>query len=103
MGSRRGQKYLAASGEEIANESEKHLKMVTGEHEVVDTTWQTVDICRPLSSVRQICQQGNNVVFGAHGGVIVNLASGKQTNFRVEDNTYVLGLWLPPRDFAGRG
>jgi hypothetical protein len=27
-----------------------------------------VDITRPLSSVRQICLQGNRVLFGAHGG-----------------------------------
>ena len=71
--------------------------MVTGNNETVMTNWQTVDITRPLSSVRQICLQGNRVTVGAHGGVIKNIESGKETNFGVEDNVYVLDLWLPPR------
>ena len=95
-GSIRGQKYTAAGGKKIPNEGEKNLQMVTSENDVVTTNWQTVDITRPLSSVRQICMQGNRVIFGASGGVIYNIESGKVTPFEVEDNVYVLKLWLPP-------
>ena len=97
-GSRRGQMYTAAGGKKIANEGEKSLSMITDSNEMVQTSWQTVDITRPLSSVRQICQQGNRVIFGAQGGVIYNLESGQETPFGLEDNVYVLDLWLPPSD-----
>ena len=103
-GSKRGQMYTAAGGKKIPNEGEKHIQMVTGANEVVQTNWQTVDITRPLSSVRQICMQGNRVLFGAQGGVIYNIETGKETPFGVEDNVYVLDLWLPPaQDFARQG
>ena len=59
-GRRRGQMYTAARGKKIANEGEKDIPMVTGANEIVQTNWQTVDITRPLSSVRQICLHGNS-------------------------------------------
>ena len=103
-GSKRGQMYTAAGGKKIPNEGEKHLQMVTNANEVVQTNWQTVDITRPLSSVRQICMQGNRVIFGAHGGVIYNIETGHETPFGIEDNVYVLDLWLPPaQGFARQG
>ena len=71
--------------------------MVTGSNKVVQTNWQTVDITRPLSSVRQICLQGNRVLFGAQGGVIYNIESGEETPFGIEDSVFVLDLWLPPK------
>ena len=64
-GSRRGQMYTAAGGKKIANEGEKDITMVTGATEIVQTNRQTVDLTRPLSSVMQICLQGNRVLFGA--------------------------------------
>ena len=102
-GSRRGQMYTAAGGKKIANEGEKDITMVTGNSKVVQTNWQTVDITRPLSSVRQICLQGNRVLFGAQGGVIYNIESGQETPFGIEDNIYVLDLWLPPSPTRGFG
>ena len=80
--SRRGQTYTAASGKKIANQGEKDIAMVTGAKEVVQASWQTVDITRPLSSVRQICLQGNRVLFCA-----------QETPFGIEDTVYVLDLW----------
>ena len=95
-GSRRGQMYTAAGGKRLANQGEKDIFMMTQDGHAVSTNWQTVDITRPLSSVRQICMQGNRVVFGAQGGVIQHLESGQETHFGIEDNVYVLDLWLPP-------
>ena len=95
-GSRRGQVYTAAGGKKLANQGEKDICMMTPDGEAVMTNWQTVDITRPLSSVRQMCLQGNRVVFGAQGGVIHHLETGKETHFGIEDNVYVLDLWLPP-------
>ena len=102
-GSRRGQMFSAAGGKKIANEGEKDITMVTGNSKVVQTNWQTVDITRPLSSVRQICLQGNRVLFGAQGGVIYNIESGQETPFGIEDDIYVLDLWLPPSPTRGFG
>ena len=68
-GSRRGHMYTAAGGKKIANEGEKDITMVTGSNSVVQTNWQTVDITRPLSSVRRIYLQ-------AQGGVIYNMEIG---------------------------
>ena len=89
-GSKRGHMYTAAGGKKIANEGEKDITMVTGTNEIVQTNWQTVDITRPLSSVRQICLQGNRVPFGAQGGVIYNIESGHETPFGIEDPCGVL-------------
>ena len=55
-------------------------------------------------SVHQICSKGNNVVFGESGGYILNLQDGSQTPFGVEDNVYVMDLYLPPeKGFIGQG
>ena len=87
--------YTAAGGKKMTNEGEKDVTMVAGTTEIVQTSWQTVDIIRPLSSVRQICLQGNKVLFGAQGG--------EETPFGIEDNVYVLDLWLPPSPPRGFG
>ena len=92
--------YTAAGGKKLANEGEKNIYVVTGDGEAVMTNWQTVDITRPLSSVRQICLQGNRVLFGAQGGVIQNIETGKETPFGVQDNVYVLDIWLSPSQTA---
>ena len=97
-GSRRGETYAAAAkgGKPLENEGEKIIPAMTGQGRGVTTTWQVVDVSRPLMSVHQICQRGNVVVFGESGGYILNLSDGTQTPFGVEDNVYVLDLYLPP-------
>ena len=95
--------FTAAGGKQIANEGEKDITKVTGANEIVQTNWQTVDIARPLSSVRQICLQGNRVLFGARGGVIYNVESGQETPFGIEDNVYVLDTTEPHAGFWTAG
>ena len=85
-GGQRGKMYTSAGGQKIANEGEKDITMVTGSNIVVQTNWQTLDITKTLSSVKQICLQGNRVVFGAQGGVIYNIESGQECTFGIEDN-----------------
>ena len=72
------------------------VQAMTREGRGVSTTWQVVDVSRPLMSVHQICERGNIVVFGESGGYIMSLHDGAQTHFGVEDNVYVLELLLPP-------
>ena len=97
-GSRRGLTYSGAApgGKPLTNDGEKELYMTTTEGVMLSTCWQTVEVARPLLSVRQIAQQGNRVTFGAIGGEIRNLASGKVVPFGMEGNVYVLDLWTPP-------
>ena len=78
-GYRRGHMY-AAGRKNIAKDGEKHITKVTGATEVVQTNWRTVDITRPLLSVRQTCLQGNRVLFGVQGGVVHNIESGQETS-----------------------
>ena len=60
---------IATGRREIANEGEKEITLVTG---------------------------SNNV--RTQGGVVLlyNIESGQKTPFGIEDNVYVLDLWLPP-------
>ncbi len=97
-GSRRGLTYSGAApgGKPLTNNGEKEIFMMTNEGAMLGTCWQTVEVARPLLSVRQITQQGNRVTFGAIGGEIRNLASGKVVPFSMEGNVYVLDLWTPP-------
>ena len=57
-----------------------------------------MDVSRPRMSVHQICQRGNIVAFGAEGGYIMNVHDGSQSHFGVEDNVYVLDLFLAPAE-----
>ena len=71
------------------------MQAFTDQGRSVTTKWQVVEVNRPLMSVHQICQNGNIVVFGEEGGDIMNQADGSQTQFGVDDNVYVLNLFLP--------
>ena len=77
---------VAKGGKPRRNEGEKTVPAVTGQGRSVSTTWQVVEVNRPLMSVHQICERGNVVVFGEKGGYILNLSDGSQTPFGVEDN-----------------
>jgi len=95
-GSRRGQTYAAAGGKSLDNLGEKRVPMMTNGGGATDGTWQMVEVVRPLNSVRQVCKQGNRVVFGMNGGEIQNIYTGEVTPFEVEGDIYTLDLWLPP-------
>jgi len=97
-GSRRGQKYSAAGGKPLENLGQKTVQMVTNSGDQTLGTWQMVEVMRPLSSVKKVCDRGNRVIFGSEGGVIQNIYTGEEIPFGVEDGIYVLDLWLPPEE-----
>lgn len=102
-GSRRGQTYLAAGGEKLPNLGEKKLEVFTSEGRPATATFQCADVTRALSSVSKICDRGNRVVFDVDGGFIVDKSSGARTNFRRENNVYVLDMFmLEPEDAVKR-
>ena len=58
--------------------------------------FQVADVSRPLMSVAKACELGNQVVFGAGGGLIMNLQSGAVTTFEKKDGVCIFPLWIPP-------
>jgi len=101
-GSRRGQTYsgAVAGGRTLENMGEKEVNMFTGDGVQATGVWQMLDVQRPLSSVRQVCLQGNRVIFGMYGGVVQNIHTGEEIPFDVEENIYTMDLWMPPEDEA---
>ena len=47
-------------------------------------------------SVSKVCEIGNRAIFGANGGVILNLATGASTPFTKKDGIYVFNMCIPP-------
>ena len=59
-------------------------------------TFQVAEVSRPLMSVAIFCEMGNRVLFGAAGGVILNLSTGEMTPCTKEEGVYVFDMWVPP-------
>ena len=59
-------------------------------------TFQVAEVSRPLMSVGELCELGNRVIFGANGGVILNLRTREVTRFEKEDGVYTFAMWIPP-------
>lgn len=91
-GSTRGQIYTSASGEKLPNKGEKNLELMTDEGEWARATFQIAEVTRPLCSVSRVCDRGNKVVFGAGGGYVEHLASGKRSYFQRSHNVYVMNM-----------
>ena len=95
-GSRRGQKYVSASVDEIANEGEQRLPLVSNNGVVTEKRWQLAAATRPLQSVGETCDAGNRVVFGRGGGILQSLHTGEVTPFIREKGVYLMDMWIPP-------
>ena len=88
--------YTAASGGQIMNIGESNIPVCLENGARTIATFQVCDVSRPLMSVSRLCEMGNRVLFGANGGVIMNLATGQVTPFQKEDGVYVFEMWIPP-------
>ena len=66
----------------------------TYEGELTPVMFQVADVSKPLMSVSAICERGNRVFFGRAGGVIQNLATGKEIPFTRQNGIYVLDMWF---------
>ena len=100
-GCQRGQHYLSASGDRLANMGQQTLRVATDDGEERQVTFQVAEVSRPLTSVAKICDQGNRVVFGSQGGYIMSLKTGKVTPFQRESGVYALNLWMKGDSPAG--
>ena len=89
-----GKSYSSASGHGLKNLGEQALCAVSDAGVDMDVLFQVADVSCPLLSVSQICDQGNRVIFGRGGGVILNLATGLEVPFERRGGVYAIGLWI---------
>ena len=93
-GSMRGQHYVSASKQRLPNLGQQTISAVTSEYNRAAMTFQIADVSRPLTSVGEVCDRGNFVLFGPKGGYILPLEGGSRTCFERTGGIYELGLWL---------
>ena len=96
IASRSGVFYTSADGGRLDNLGQQELPIAFDNGTRAMATFQIANVSRPLMSVARICELGNRVLFGASGGVILNLESGQVTPFEKEDGVYVFSMWIPP-------
>ena len=106
-GSRRGQHFTSATGEEVPNEGQKVIPVVTEEGRNKKVTWQLAEVQKPLTAVGKICDNDAICVFGKRGGFIRDMANGEMTKFNRKNGIYVLKMWMRSqngsKDFRGQG
>ena len=100
-GSRRGQEFVCASENVVPNLGEQKLPVMMETGKKANIKYQIADVSRALNSISEICdaghpEYGNHVIFGRHGGIIVNLESGETTPFNRDSNIYSLDFWVEP-------
>ena len=83
---------MSASGDEIANEGEQRLPMVSNSGVVTEQEGSLAAMTRPLQSVGETCDAGNRVVFGRGGGIIQNLHTGEVTPLIRENGAYLMAM-----------
>ena len=97
-GSRNWQKYVSASGDVIANLGEQLWDVETDDGMSTQIRYQSAEVSRPLNAVSEICDaggaDGQYVVFSKHGGMIMNLETGRRTPFERVEGIYELGIWV---------
>ena len=80
-GSKRGQRFSSASKHKLRNLGEQRILTCTEDGEGTEVLFQIANISKPLVSVSGICEQGNRVLFGRAGGVLINIKTGKKIRF----------------------
>ena len=107
-GSRNGQTYEVASGDEIPNEGEKHFhacaEMVRGGFsEEKAMTIQVSPVHQPLMSVKMVCRAGHRVVFDDAGSFVENKKTLERLKIEEKDGAYIMDMWIKSdAGFAGQ-
>ena len=118
-GSKAGQCWTTATKEEVPNEGQKTVPVVTEEGRNKKICWQIAPVHKPLMAVGKICDQENICVFGKRGGFIRSNETGELTTFWRKNGIYVMRMWMkkdlkkegvkstakmkPELDFMGQG
>ena len=105
-GSKHGQTYEVANGDEIDNEGEKKFiaHMVTVDGQDSGGKGITAQVCRvhrPLMSVKKRCRNEHRVVFDDEGSYVENKNTGERIKVVEEDGEYVLNVWVKTGEQSG--
>ena len=95
-GSRNGVHYLSANGGRIPNQGEVKLNFITRERHRCNIAFQVADVKRPLLAVSTLTRAGNDVIFDATGGKIINRKTKRTMSFVKRDGIYVLEILVAP-------
>ena len=93
-GLQRGQKFIAATGKGIKNKGQRTVRFTTEDGKRRRMTFQVAKVNKILASVAGICDNGNEVTFTKTDGRIVNVTTGRITQFRRHGNVYVMDIWV---------
>lgn len=95
-GSKMGQKYMVADGSTVPNLGQKTIQgAVLSCGKQAAPTYQIADVTNPLTSVGDVADEGNIVIFGAQGGVVLDLVTHSLTPFPRVDRRYKWEFWIP--------
>ena len=100
-GSRRGQKFIAASNHEVKNEGQRTVRFRTLDGSRRQMVFQVAAVNKILASIAGICDNGNEVTFRADGGTITHTQTKRETHFRRQGNVYVMDMWVRNPKFNG--
>ena len=95
---RQGRMFQTATGEEIRNAREKHVRIGTREGQASTINVQCAPVDVPILSVKMLTKRGHEVRFYEHGGEIIHLKTGHRTRFAARDGVYDLEMKIidPP-------
>ena len=106
-GSKRGQRYVGATGNVVQNEGQKAVNFFTREQEGRKLTFQCAPVNKMLACVSGVADAGNGILFLSEGGIILKLDPGtierikeliskctQTTKFDRKGNTYVLEAFV---------
>ena len=91
--SQKGAEFQTADGGKIVNQGRRTIPSFTHAGEAVNMKYDVADVIKPLNSVTQICDEGNQVLFTKNGGCIWNETTGHVVEFSRERGVYVLETW----------
>ena len=100
--SSKGQSFIGAGAQRIANQGQQTLRITTNEGRQGLTRYQIWEVNRPLMAVSQTCDAGNHVLFTSDGGYVYNPVDGGVTRFERTNNVYELGMWNKSSDANGK-
>ena len=85
------------------NLRQKTFEVVSEQGSALSRTFQIADISRPLTSVGELADAGNVVVFGRKGGHVLNVNSRRRLDFKREHGVHLLRTWVQERAKLGFG
>ena len=106
-GSKRKQHFIVGNGARVPNEGELLLNLESeiGQNKRrLQSTFQVVEVTRPLMSVSRICDQGLRCVFDDQEALVVDKATGETiVSFQRRGGLYIAKMRLkPPEGFPGQ-